>query len=157
VVGLALAAVGVVVAAGSGGGVEGGERPPVAGIEQPPVPRDARQHDESGPRGTGDRRGSRVAAPGPSIDVAGRVVPELREDPGAEDGAESGKTGDDLGVRVSFKTLGELGLEPHDLVGETVDHHDELSHHLAIGLLEQRRSGQLRSLQRLQDLPGPTI
>jgi hypothetical protein len=60
---------------------------------------------------------SRVAPPRFSIGVAGRVVPELREHPGAEDQAESGKTAQDLGVRVTFKTLRELFFQLPDLVG----------------------------------------
>ncbi len=75
-----------------------------------------------GSRRPGDRGASRVAPPGSSIGVAGRVVPEFRQHPGAEDQAESGKTTQDLGVWVIFKTLGELSLQLPDLVREAIDH-----------------------------------
>jgi len=42
---------------------------------------------------------------------ASRVIPEPGQHSGAEDNAESGKTAIELGVRVSFKTLRELGFQ----------------------------------------------
>jgi len=49
------------------------------------------------------------------------VIPELREDPGAEDRAESWETAKDLGVRVSLKTRSELVRERLDLRRHLLD------------------------------------
>jgi len=63
--------------------LDGGYRPPAAGIGQPLVAGPAHHHHPAAPEGAGDRRGSRIGAAAGGIDKAGRVVIELAQHPGA--------------------------------------------------------------------------
>jgi hypothetical protein len=105
VVGGAAAAQLVVVGPSAWGTGQGAEGPEVAGVGQAFVAGQAGEDDGSGARGTGDRGGAGIGLAGGRVGVAGRVIPELRQHPGAEDHAESGQTTQDLGVRVDLKAL----------------------------------------------------
>jgi hypothetical protein len=75
--------------------------------------------------------------------VAARVVPELRQHPGAENDAESGQATQDHGVRVLLKTVCQRRLEISDLGREHGDHGDQRAGGVAVGVDGQRRRGQL--------------
>src|SRR5437867_8687900 len=82
----------VVVAPGSGRRGDGGEGPSLAGISQPVVADEPRQH-HLGPAGSlGDGRGAGVVLARLTIVVAVRIVSELGQCPGAEDGSKSWQT-----------------------------------------------------------------
>jgi hypothetical protein len=105
------------------------------------------------PEAPRDRRGARVVAPGLSIEVAVGGIPDVREHPGAEDGAESGKTSQNLGVRVSFKGI----LEDGDLLAQGPDHRHQRADVGGLGLGHERRRGQLWEPERRADPGGPPL
>ncbi len=80
-----------VVGVGAFGFADGVEGPPSAGVGKSLVAGSAHQDDSGFARGSGDRCGSGVTAPGGRVGEAVRVVPELAEHPRAEDHAESGQ------------------------------------------------------------------
>ena len=71
--------------------------------------------------------------------VAVRVVPELREHPGAEDDTESGQTEVDASVRVLLKTVCQGGLQLVDLGVQRGDHPDQRRSGVAVGVGDHRR------------------
>ena len=108
---VAAGAVGRVIRTGAGRMRQGAEGPDVERIGETAVARDPGQDHQPGSRSTGDRSAAGIAASRSGILIAGPVVTELRQDPGAEDHTKSGQTAQDLGVRVIFKSLGKLGLK----------------------------------------------
>src|SRR5947209_2297164 len=118
---LACCTLAVVERPGTGRGAERRERPVVARIGKSPVAGHAREYDESCAGGLRDRGGTRVGPSPSSIRKAGRVIPELRQHPGAEDPTQSGQTREDLGVRVFLKTARQLSFDRLGLAQEFGD------------------------------------
>ncbi len=85
---------------------------------------------------------------------AGSVVPEPRQDPGAEHNAKSRLTAVDLSVRVPFKTRGQFRFQLGDLDGELAEDADRRRRRFAIGLRDERRRRQLRRPQLRLNLGG---
>src|SRR2546430_3752897 len=85
----AAGALGVVQGAGAGRGAEGGEGLGHQRVDEPVVADEPRGNDLLLPRGTGDRGGGGVVLAGLAADIPVRVVAELAEDPGAEDGSQT--------------------------------------------------------------------
>jgi hypothetical protein len=116
------------------------------------VAREPRGDHALGPRGLGDRRGSGVGLARSRIGVAGPVVAELAEGPGAEDIAESGKTEVDLGVRVAPKRALELPLQLLDLCRDLPEHRDQGTYARGVRGGQGGRCLELWAPQRLRDL-----
>ena len=89
--------------------------------------------------------------------IASRVVPELRQHPGAEDHAESGQTTQELGVRVSFKSAAQLLFHGVDLLVELGQDAHGGGHDLAVGGDQDRGGGQLGAGQGLLQLGGAAV
>src|SRR5713226_2263838 len=141
---LAAGAEDVISMPGAFGASEGRERPLVASVGEPTVARDPGEHDLASTGGFGDGRRARIAFASLRIQEASSVITELGHSPGAEDNTESRQTEVDFGVRVHFKTRGQLLLEGCDLQVELFDDGDASGDAVAIGLGEQRRHLQLR-------------
>src|SRR5216683_7223780 len=77
----------VVEGAGAGRGVQGGEGLGVQRVDEPVVVDEPGGDDLLLPGGSGDRAGGGVVPPALAVGVPVRVVAELAEHPGAEDGA----------------------------------------------------------------------
>jgi len=154
-VGLATSTMGVIESASPRRPRHAREGPLVAGIGEPGVAGEPGEDHPALAGGPRDRRGPRIVAPGSSIGVAGRIVSELAEHPGAEHEAESGKTAEDLGVRVPLKSPFELGLEPLDLVVQDSDQPHERGNDQPVGPLEALGGAELLRAERPLDLLGP--
>src|SRR5713226_5975656 len=141
---LAAGAQDVVSMSGAFGASQGGECPLVAGIGEPAVARYPGENDLASAGGLGDGRGTRVALASLRMQESSSVITELGHSPGAEDNTESRQTEVDLGVRVYFKTGGQLLLEGSDLQVELLDDGDSGSDAMPIGFGQQRRRLQLR-------------
>ena len=72
----------------------------MAGVGKAFVANVTGQHGSVPAGGAGDGCGAGVGAAAGSMGEAVRVVPELAEDPGAEDETKAGQAVEDLGVRV---------------------------------------------------------
>src|SRR5215207_8334209 len=90
-----------VVVAGTGRALERAERPLVQRVGEPAVAAVAGEHDPAGAGGAGDRGGAGVVLAALGVGEPVRVVAELGQDPGAEDGGEPGLAEIDLSVPVS--------------------------------------------------------
>ena len=156
-VGLASSTVAVIEGASPRRPRQAREGPLVAGIGEPGVAGEPGQDHPALAGGLRDRRGSRVVAPGSSIGVAGRIISALAEHPGAEHEAESGKTAEDLGVRVPLKSHFELGLEPLDLVVQATDQPHERGDNQPVGLLGGLGGAELLRAERPLNLLGPWL
>src|SRR5260370_12397688 len=93
----------------------------MAGVGQPAVALSPGENDLPIPGGLGDGRGARIALTSLRIQESSSVITELGHSPGAEDKTESRQTEVDLGVRVHFKTRGQLVLEGGNLQVELFD------------------------------------
>src|SRR6266404_6144799 len=115
-------AVGVVEGAGAGRGVQGREGLRVERVDEPVVVDEPGGDDLLLPGRAGDRAGGGVVPAGLAVGVAVRVVAELAEHPGAQDGAHAGLGPVDLSVRVPAKIFLHLPLQDLDLLVEGGDH-----------------------------------
>ena len=115
------------------GASEGGERPLVAGVGEPAVAGHPGENDLASTRGLGDGRRARIVLASLRIQESSSVITELGHSPGAEDKTESRQTEVDLGVRVHFKTRGQLLLEGCNLQVELFDDGHGGGHAVAIG------------------------
>ncbi|MGH3963735.1 MAG: hypothetical protein ACRDRY_10840 [Pseudonocardiaceae bacterium] len=82
---------------------ECGERSPAAGIGQPAVADRRSSTTGAFPAGAGDRSASGFGTSARSIKIEGPIITELAEHLGAKDQTDSGRTTQDLGVRVVLK------------------------------------------------------
>src|SRR5918996_692058 len=112
------------------------EGPPIAEVAQMMVAFEPSEHGLPLAGCDGDGRSAGVAATRPGIPIAVRVISELSERPGAEDDAKSGKTAQDLGVRVLLKMASQLGLERGDLAVELADDRHRGANDRAEGICE---------------------
>ena len=103
-VGLAPLTEPVVVLACAGRADHGAKGPLVAGVREPPIAGHAGQDHPARTGRPRDGRAARIVLSRFRMGEAGSVIAELRQNPGAEDDAKSGKTAVDLGVRVLLKT-----------------------------------------------------
>ena len=124
-------------------------KPTVAGV--------AGEHDPAGAGGAGDRGGAGVVLAALGVGEAVRVVTELGQNPGAENGAEPGLTEVDLSVPVSAKMLGHHLLQRVDLGVERGDEADLADHDRGVGLLHGGWLPQRRRPQHGLQLPGPRL
>ena len=145
--GLAAGSQDVVSMPGAFGASEGGECPLVAGVGEPAVARDPGENNLACTGGLGDGRGARVALARLRMQESGSVITELGHSPGAEDNTESRQTEVDPGVRVHFKTRGQLLLESCNLQVELFDDCHGGGDAMTIGFGEKRRRLQLRQSQ----------
>src|SRR3954463_6842841 len=104
VVGVAGGAASVVVSPGAGRFGQRGEGPPVAGIAEAAVADASGADDAAAAGGPGDRSGPGEAADAADVVEAVRVVAELAQHAGAEDGSEAGHAGDDRGLDRAGRT-----------------------------------------------------
>src|SRR5215207_4562400 len=95
-----------VVAAGTGRALERAERPLVQRVAESAVAGVAGEHHPAGAGGTSDRGCAGVVLAALGVGEPVRVVAELGQNPGAEDGAEPGLAEVDLSVPVPTKMLG---------------------------------------------------
>src|SRR3989442_7643913 len=137
----------MVVVAGAGGAGQGAKGPLVAAVGEPPVAGQASQDDAALAGRLGDGRAARVILSRFRMGEAGSVVAELRQNPGAEHDAKSGKTAVDLGVRVLLKTGSQLRLQAGELDIHSAQDADRRGHALAVGLADQGGWRQLRCTQ----------
>ena len=114
----------------------------------------AGQHDPAGARGAGDRGGSGVVLPGLGVGVAGVVVAELGQHPGAQDRSQPGLAGHDVSVRVPAKTLGHHRLQLADLGVQLGDQPHRAGHDDRVGGLDGRVLAQRRGTQHGLDRLG---
>jgi len=124
----------------------------VAGVGEPAVARHPSENNLASTGGLGDRRGARITLAGLRMQESGSVITELGHSPGAEDNTESRQTEVDLGVRVHFKTRGQLLLEGCNLQVELLDDCHGGGDAVAIGFGEKCRRLQLRQSQLGLDL-----
>jgi hypothetical protein len=125
-------AAGIIVAAGAGRAAQGGQRPDRTDGGKTPVFDMAVQHHGFLAAGAGDRGGSGEGFQPAGIGKPAAVIADLGQHPGTGQVPESGKTGDDRGVRVLLKMgdrrLGQLvngqagGLELAQQCGELNPH-----------------------------------
>src|SRR5674476_1319635 len=106
----------VVVGAGSRCSAQGAERLLVQCVGQSLVTHVPGQDDFLLARGPGDGAGAGVVLAGTGPFVAGGVVAELCEHPGAQDGPQSGLAEVDLSVRVPAKTGLDRPFQGGDLL-----------------------------------------
>src|SRR2546428_2574910 len=104
-----------VVVARASGARQRAKGPLVAGISKPPVAGHAGEDDAARAGRLRDGRTARVVLSRFRMGKAGSVVAELRQNPGAEHDAKSGKTAVDLGVRVLLKTGAQFRLQAGQL------------------------------------------
>src|ERR1700694_471802 len=142
VVGLSSRAQDPVVLVGAGGAIQRRERPAVASVGELTVAGVASKNHMSGARRFGNRSHPRIRPATFSIYVAVRVVPELTDNPGAEDKTEPWQAEVERGVRVQLKRLGQLLFQCCRLG-------IELANHLDAGLDDDciRRDQRRRLLQ----------
>ena len=145
---------GVVVGAGAGGGLQGGEGLAVEGVAEPVVVHVPGHDGFLLPGLAGDRAGGGVVLAGLRRGVAVRVVAELCQHPGAEDRSQAGLGRDDLSVRVLTEMGVHLSLQGLDLLAEGGDHRDQRADHRGAGGGDRRRLGQLPGAQRGPDRCG---
>jgi hypothetical protein len=98
-----------------------------------------------------------MALAGLRMPIAGWVIPELADHPGAEDHTESGQTPRDLGVRVLIKMALELFGDLLELAGQHPDHPDQGRDGGAVGLGDDRGGLQLRLAQDGLQLGGAAV
>src|SRR5713226_239391 len=149
---LAAGAKGIVSAPGAFGASESRECPQVAGVGEPAVARYPSENDLASTRGLGDGRGAGIVLAGLRIQESSSVITEFGHSPGAEDKTESRQTEVDLGVRVHFKTRGQLLLEGCNLQVELFDDCHGGGDAMAVGFGEKCRRLQLRQSQLALDL-----
>ena len=154
VAGLAGAEV-VVVAAGTRGHAERGQRLGVQGVDEVPVA------DIPGVHGLllagldGQRGGSGVVLAGLRRRVAAGGVAELAEDPRSGDVPDAGLGQVEPGIRVTSKKPAHLGFHDLDLLVEGGDHGGCGLHRRGVRLGDHVRLDQVRGAQRGLDVPRP--
>ena len=95
--------------------------------------------------------GGGVVLAGLAAGVPVRVVAELAEHPGAEDGSQAGLGQVDLSVRVLAKIRLHLPLQDLDLLVQGGDHRDQGPDGGSVGGGDGRRLAQLSAAQRGED------
>jgi hypothetical protein len=145
----------VVEGTGAGRGVQGREGLGVERVDEPVVAGEPGGDDLLLPGRAGEGAGGGVVPAGLAVGVAVRVVAELCEHPGAEDGAHAGLGPVDLSVRVLAKMLLHLPLQGFDLLVQDRDHRDQGADGGGVGGGDGRGLAQLRAAQRRQDRRRP--
>src|ERR1039457_2360104 len=144
-------AFGVVEGPGAGRGGQGGEGLGHQRVGEPVVADEPGGDDLLLSRRAGDRGGGGVVLAGLAAGVAVRVVAELAEDPGAEDGSQAGLGQVDLSVRAAAKIRLHLPLQGLYLLIQGGDHRDQGPHGDSVGGGDSLRLAQLLAAQRRQD------
>src|SRR6202167_113188 len=111
----------VVEGAGAGRSLRRRESPGHERVDEPAVVDEPGRDNLLLARGAGDRAGRGVVLAGLRVGVPVRVVAELAEYPGAEDGTDAGLGPVDLSVRVLAKMCLHLPLQGLDLLIEDGD------------------------------------
>src|ERR1035437_2990291 len=115
----------------------------VQGISQSLVTHVSSQDDLLLAGGSGDGAGAGVVLAGAGAVVAGGVVAELCEHPGAQDGPQSGLAEVDLSVRVPPKTGLDLPFQGGDLLIGGRDQGSQGADRRAVGGRDNRRLGKV--------------
>src|SRR5665811_856790 len=144
----------VVVGAGSRRSAQGAERLLVQGIGQALVAHISGQDDFLLARGSGDGAGAGVVLTGTGTGVAGGVVAELCEHPGAQDGPQSRLAEVDLSVRVPAKTGLDRPFQGGNLLVAGRDQGGQGPDRRAVGGRDNRRLGEVLGGQRGHDRGG---
>jgi len=105
-------------------------------------------------RGSGDGAGAGVVLAGSGAVVAGVVLAELREHPGAQDGPQSGLAEVDLSVRVLTKTGLDLPFQGCDLLIGRRDQGGQGADSRAVGGRDKRWLPKVLGAQREHDRGG---
>ncbi len=122
--------------AGARRGVARAQGPLPAGIEEALVAGEPRDDGAARARGPRDRCRARVVAARPSIGVAVRGIPEFREHPGAEDGAQSWQAAQDArrpGVAQNVRPAAPRGLRSRSLSALITRHQRRHAGRLRVG------------------------
>src|SRR6185312_13215657 len=147
----------VVERAGPGRGKHRRERPGHERVDEPVVADEPGSDDLLLARGAGDGAGTRVVLAGLGGFVAVRVVAELCEHPGAEDGCHAGLGLVDLSVRVPAKMLLHLRFEESDLLVESDQDGDQGPYGRGVGRGQRGGLAEVLAAQRGQDRAGPVL
>src|SRR5665811_1825396 len=126
----------------------------VQGISQTLVTHVPGQDDFLLPGGPGDGAGAGVVLTGTGAVVAGGVVAELCEHPGAQDGPQSGLAEVDLSVRVPAKTGLDRPFQSRDLLVGGRDQGGQGADRRTVGGGDKRRLGEVLGTQRGHDRCG---